>query len=271
MLSTSAARSHWLSGVRRGGPRLISLSLAILIVVELVRIGATLWGPSSGDPPGPRMPQRRPPAIVTGVDVARIVSAHLFGALTSDQNPQNPMNAPRSTADLGLAGTIATQSPRRGMAIIGERGQFKVYSVGEHVGAASLQLVYADRVILERNGALEALRLPRALPASDPSAETGARTPAAGQETAVIDRIADSSAENDNDGKMLGIRVVPGQDASAFTHSGLKGGDLIVAVNGTRLDAHDRGEEIWKQASSGSTVTVVRLGKTQDITLNFPP
>ncbi len=95
-----------------------------------------------------------------------VVAAHLFGVAGGRSDAQDPDNAPQSSANLLLAGTIATQDPKHGVAIISEGGApSKVYSVGERVGGASLHSVYLDHVILDRGGALETLLLPRQLPA----------------------------------------------------------------------------------------------------------
>jgi general secretion pathway protein C len=275
--------SDWLYRATRHAPKGISAALAVLISVEIIRIAATLAGPDSAKPLRPPVVPSRARTVSTGVDVARIVSAHLFGTAALDPATQDPANAPRSAANLALTGTIATLNPRQGMAIIGDQGQFKVYSVGEHVGEASLHSVYLDRVILERNGSLESLVLPRPVSGAESSrvrgsgalraaaAAVGASPPAELSETAIVDKVANSNIESDGGGQMLGIRVVPGQDISAFAHSGLIGGDVVIAVNGTKLDVPDRSQDIWKQVSTGTAVTVLRRGKLQDITLNLAP
>ena len=60
-------------------------------------------------------------------------------------------------------GTIATQDPKHGVAIISDGGPSKVYSVGDNVSGATLHSVYLDHVILDRAGVLETLLLPRQL------------------------------------------------------------------------------------------------------------
>src|ERR1700733_367841 len=96
----------------------------------------------------------------------RLVSlglAALIAVAAPDASLQDPANAPQSTANLVLAGTIASQDPKRGVAIISDGGPSKVYSVGDNIGGASLHSVYLDHVILDRAGALETLLLPRQL------------------------------------------------------------------------------------------------------------
>ncbi len=166
------------------GPRLVSLALAALIAVEFARIAISLLGGGPVKSPQPVLSHRAARAQRPGLDVQGIVSAHLFGVATADPSAQDPANAPQSTANLVLAGTIATQDPRHGVAIISDGGPSKVYSVGDNVNGASLHSVYLDRVILDRGGAWETLPLPRlmgghARAAGDPPA--GRRRPAHGR------------------------------------------------------------------------------------------
>src|SRR6202044_2000637 len=152
---------EWLSRLQGDGPRLLSWVLAVLIAVELARIAISLLSGGPVKSPQPVLTTPVPLTRHAGVDVQSVISAHLFGVATIDPSTQDPDNAPQSTANLVLAGTIATQDPKRGVAIISDGGPSKVYSVGDNVGGASLHSVYLDHVILDRGGALESLILPR--------------------------------------------------------------------------------------------------------------
>src|SRR6202789_4211018 len=151
--------TEWLSRLQANGPSAVAWVLAALIAVELARIAVALL---SG-------PVKSPQAVVAptaprphaGADVQAVVSAHLFGVAVADPTTQDPNNAPLSSANLVLAGTIATQDPKRGIAIISDGGPSKVYSIGDNVSGASLYSVYLDHVILDRGGTLETLLLPR--------------------------------------------------------------------------------------------------------------
>src|SRR3984893_2266402 len=158
------SRTHeWLSRLQGNGPRLVSLALAALIAVELARIAISLIGGGPVKSPQPVLTAVAPRAQHAGLDVQSVVSAHLFGVAAPDPSAQDPTNAPQSTANLVLTGTIATQDPKRGVAIISDGGPSKVYSVGDNIGGASLHSVYLDHVILDRGGQLETLLLPRLL------------------------------------------------------------------------------------------------------------
>jgi hypothetical protein len=82
-------------------------------------------------------------------------------------------NAPPTNMPLVLTGIIAASDPKSGMgmAIIGtQAGNAKIYPVGQRVpGNARVHAVYVDRVLLERNGVIEALTLPKKLGGGRPA------------------------------------------------------------------------------------------------------
>jgi general secretion pathway protein C len=177
-----------------------------------------------------------------------------------------------------LAGVIADPDPAKGVAIIGENAASgKLYSVGAAIqGGAHLHAVYSDRVLLERNGGLETLMLPRtsasgrqasAAPAGAAVRGPGTREPAS--LLAGLVRVQPVF----NQGKLQGYRIFPGgtRGASAFTQLGLKSGDMIEAVNGTALDDAGRAMEVLQTLSSSAaaTVTVSRNGQRQEVNLNL--
>jgi len=73
--------------------------------------------------------------------------------------------------------------------------------------------------------------------------------------------------------KLRGFRIYPGRDASAFAKTGLLGGDLVIAVNGTSLAGLDpkAGQQILDamKTSSQTTLTVELNGQTRDVTIDM--
>src|SRR5271168_3890985 len=277
---------EWLSRLQGDGPRLVSWVLAVLIAVELARIAISLLSGGPVKSPQPVLTSPVPLARHAGLDVQSVISAHLFGVATVDPSTQDPANAPQSTANLVLAGTIATSDPKRGVAIISEGGPSKVYSVGDNVGGASLHSVYLDHVILDRGGALETLLLPRLLGpgmhAPGPTRRGGAdpRTAAAVEnirelvqrDPGILDQVMRTVPSYDSAaGKLRGFRAYPGRNRQVFNKLGLKSGDLVTAINGTALDDPQRSQEVFNtiQTSNSVTVTVERGGQKQDISLNI--
>jgi general secretion pathway protein C len=278
--------NDWLSRLQANGPKLVSLVFGALILLQLLVIGSSLISKPL------KVPQpvatAVPRAQRSGAEIQTVVSAHLFGVAAADSAAQDPENAPQSSANLSLAGTIATQNPKRGVAIISDGGgPSKVYSVGDHVGGASLHSVYLDHVILDRGGALETLLLPRQLPPSSRSPAVARRVPGNDPRTAaavdnirrmvqqdpsILDQVMRTVASYDNAaGKLRGFRAYPGRNRAIFSKLGLKAGDLVTAINGTPLDDPQRSQDVFNtiQTSDHVTVTIERGGQRQDITLNI--
>jgi general secretion pathway protein C len=273
--------TEWLSRVQGNGPRLVSYALGALIAVESAGVAISLLSRTPVSPPQPIV-TTAPNAHKPGADVQSVVSAHLFGIAAADPN-QDPANAPTSTANLVLAGTIATQNPKHGVAIVSDGGPSKVYSVGDNIGGASLHSVYLDRVILDRGGSLETLLLPRQLPSSHAPARAPAASPRTAaavenirrmvqQDPGILDQVMRTVPSYDNAaGKLRGFRAYPGQNRAIFGKLGLKPGDLVTAINGTQLDDPQRSQEVFNtiQTSDHVTVTVERAGQKQEISLNI--
>jgi general secretion pathway protein C len=150
------------------------------------------------------------------------------------------------------------------------------------VADGALHYVYRDRVVLKRRGSLETLvlpRLPLAKGKSDGQLAPAPRT-AEGEQARNLRQMGSPSAGDvlqgtgsaGPDGKLRGFRVFPARNRRIFMASGLRSGDLIVAVNGASLEAQDRktGQEIFDsmKTSSQATVTVDRAGERYEVTIN---
>jgi len=275
--------NDWMSRLQANGPKFVSFVFGALILLQLLLIGY----PYISKPvksPQPVLAPVIPPVKHSGADIQTVVSAHLFGV--PPPATQDEGNAPQSSANLLLAGTIATQDPKHGVAIISDGGApSKVYSVGDRIGGASLHSVYLEHVILDRGGALETLLLPRQLPPG--RAAIARRTPGGDPRTVaavdnirkmvqqdpnILDQVMRTVASYDNAaGKLRGFRAYPGRNRAIFSKLGLKAGDLVTAINGTPLDDPQRSQDVFNtiQTSDHVTVTIERGGQRQDITLNI--
>jgi general secretion pathway protein C len=274
--------NEWLSRLQANGPNIVTWVLAALIAVELARAAVSLLsGPVKSPQPVVNAVAPRPHA---GANVQAIVSAHLFDVFKADPTTQDPDHAPLSSANLVLAGTIATENPKHGIAIITDGGPSKVYSVGENVNGASLYSVYLDHVILDRGGTLETLLLPRLINGSRMAPRRGGgpdtRTSQAvdnirrivQQDPGILDQVMRTVPSYDNAaGKLRGFRAYPGRNRAIFNKLGLKAGDLVTAINGQPLDDPQRSQEVLSTIQSSPTVsvTIERGGQRQDITLNI--
>jgi len=213
------------------------------------------------------------------VDVQLIVAAHLFGRAAHQS--LNPDDAVPTTANLELKGTIAFDDPKRGCAIVAADGAQKVYKVGDPVGDASLHSVYVTKVLLERDGQLESLSLPRVSSATASKVAAPPRfltAPESGggvQQHRIADILRSSPAKDSDTDKLLGFRISPVPPASRFLRSGLRPQELVTAVNGTPLadEDPDSSQKILDAAlaANNATFTVIRDGHPLDVAVSASP
>jgi general secretion pathway protein C len=257
-------------------PQLAVWALAAALGIQAAVIVTHLAGSGAG--PLPRNPVAAVSAARTPLDLSALSNGHLFGA-PPPPPPVTDANAPTTSMPLVLTGIMASTDPKNGLAIIGTTANnAKVYPVGERVpGNAQVHAIYPDRVLLERNGTIEALLLPSKFAAggTGPILRTG---------PTALDRVQRVISNEPGlisdvlrpqpvfaDGKLRGYRVYPGRNARAFAALGLRNGDLVLSVNGTALDDPARGNDIFSSLgnSDQAHVTVMRNGQQQDITLNM--
>jgi general secretion pathway protein C len=269
------------AGLAGAAPTVVSFVLVLVIAAQLASLLWRVLGASEVDA-GADAPVVQ--AQAQNVDIAAIVNAHLFGVAAQSGDPSD---APATTANLTLAGTLAGREPEQGWAIIGATGQSaRVYATGASLpGGSKLFAVYPDRVILDRNGARESLLLPRlAGGASGGVAPRAAGLPpVAASNASIADSVRQLLVQNPSAGAELlrpqpvfaggslrGYRVYPGRNRAQFAGLGLQPGDLVMAVNGAALDDPNRGLEILRGVGQGSavTLTVERGGQQQQITVD---
>jgi len=274
---------QWLDRATRTLPQALTVVLVIAIAWQLVQITWLLLERRAPADSG-EITIAPPPAAAArkGIDVQAIATAHLFGEAQAEQTA--PENAPPSQANLVLSAVFAANDPTKGLAVIGESPQAaKVYAVGSVVRPGTkLHSVYLDRVILDRNGQLETLSLPRPNTAGiiTRSAATTPPRPGGSQFADNIRRIAETNPTAFAEivrpqpvfanGVQRGYRVYPGRNRQQFAKLGLQPGDLVLSINGTPLDDPQRGMEIFNTIGTSDrvSVTVERNGQSQELTLN---
>lgn len=273
---------QWVDRATRTLPQALTVVLVIAIAWQLVQLTWLLLERRAPADAGDLVMAPAPPtATRSGIDVQAIATAHLFGEPQAEQTA--PEDAPPSQANLVLAGVFAANDPTKGLAIIGESPQsVKVYAVGSTVRSGTrLHSVYLDRVILDRNGQLETLSLPRPSTAGIITRAAAAPARPGGNQFADnLRRIAETNPTAFAEvvrpqpvfanGVQRGYRVYPGRNRQQFAKLGLQPGDLVLSINGTPLDDPQRGMEIFNTIGTSDrvSVTVERNGQSQELMLN---
>jgi len=287
--------AQWVSIANRVLPPVVAAILVVTIAYQLAQI---TWQMLPGEDYAAPMP-----AVVAGgtsaptqrgsIDFETLRLAHLFGeapepdaAAAAQDAPELLPDAPDTTLNLRLAGVVMRDVNEESDAMIASGNEAdKRYRVGEAiegVSATRLHHVYADRVLLNRSGALETLRLPEEDDAGANVARAAARSaaPPVQSNTAPIRQVISQNATeitrimrfapHVEGGQIVGFRVTPGPEAEAFAGLGLEPGDVVTDINGIQLDDPSRGLQAFEALgeSTMANVTILRGGSPQVIVID---
>jgi general secretion pathway protein C len=286
---SSLDREHTIARINQVAPKWVALVLVVLIAWLLARI---VWmlipGPSAGDPiTAVPAGMAGPAASSNQADVQAIANGHIFGQATAEAAPPpvaDHDDVAETRLNLSLKGTITANDEQLSIAIIADTSsQEKVYAIRDTiVPGTTLHAVYADRVILNRGGALEALKLPKDFPQGTQTVRRVAPPPVsrAADGNASIQEVVSENVTKLADvirptpyfvaGQQQGYRVYPGRDRKQFAALGLRPGDLIKDIDGAALTDPQQAMEIFQNLGSADqvSVTVERNGQPEVLVLS---
>ena len=275
-------------------PPLVCLLLVLVLGWQLAKIAWLLVpGTEAGDPVLIGPPAGTPLTTngrSSSADVDQVAAAHLFGEARAEDEiilaaPESTENLQETRLALTLTGTMAGTDNVYTRAIIADnRNEEKIYTIGDVVTAgAKLHAVYPDRVVLNRSGVLEALNLPKDLPAGSPpprSRSTATRTASRSEprDESLQQAISQNAARLADvirptpyfvGGQQQGYRVYPGRDRRQFAALGLRPGDLIKEIDGQALTDQQQALQIFQSLGTSDqvSVTVERNGQPQVLVL----
>jgi len=228
--------------------------------------------------------QRKPAAF----DERQLAGWHLFGEAgqQSVEKKVTPLDAPETRLRLTLKGVFASSQKAAGWAIIADpKGKEDSYSIGDPLpGGARLAEIYPDRIILERNGRFETLKLPKKR--NNSSARSVSHRNATRLEdktrAAAFNKYRNEIKQNPSsflnyvratparqNGKFIGFRLQAGRQRGALKELGLKPGDIVTSINGVRIDAPAKGMKAMQALGEGDSVNVTLLRGGQEVSLNL--
>lgn len=275
---------QWLAPINRYLKPGVIAAFVIAIAYQLATLTWTLV-PGSVPAVAPAAPQSNGAASTPSTDFSVLLDSHLFGeaADVPAPAPTAVLDAPETTLSLTLKGILSREGDPNGGAIIStNRGEDRAYRVGQTIEGAdgsTLHSVYADRVLLDRGGRLETLRLPKELTTSSATftaAPLPQAAPPGGSLRETISqnaaRLTDiiSVAPHLQEGQVVGFRVRPGRDRASFERLGLMANDIVTDINGVTLDDQSQGLQVFASLgeSTQANVTVLRDGVPQVIVID---
>jgi general secretion pathway protein C len=226
--------------------------------------------------------ERRDPA-------AEIVNTHLFGIAEDTATEVKAVEAPETRLNLKLRGVYATSDENTGYALIASgSGDEKLYTTGESLpGNTRLKAVFPDRVILDRKGRYETLRMvdTQATGGSTyiPRRRGAAQTRQLGADSRVLKMRAEilknprklaelvSAQPAYENGVFAGYRIITRRPDPVFDELNLKSGDVITQVNGIAIDSPQKGLQALQQLSRASqaSITIKRNGQFMELNLSL--
>lgn len=275
-------------GYERHQHRLATSVTVLLALAAALSLAQFLWALV----PVPESARwRAPPAstnlepVNTAAALNTIINANLFG-LYKAGTATDLSAVPDTRLDLKLIGILAGSRSSDSRAIISQQGSAeKSYAIGDDiVRGVSLQAIFADRVILSRNGQMETLRLDPnsggAIAGSIPAridSPSGTLPQQLSQVRQEMLQDPNKAADyiriqpNNPGGQLHGYRIYPGKNAAVFTNAGLRPGDLVTSVNGIALDDTQKALQMLNDLSKASSVSLMvdRGGQLQTITVSF--
>jgi general secretion pathway protein C len=243
---------------------LVVILLAIFLLAYAAELTWRLWPQPAGNSGVENMPSGQPiiqQSANNNLNLADIKRLNLFGNYNAAPVVEKEVtDAPVTRLSLTLTGVVASSEKGQGAAIIENRKLQQTYGIGEKIEGtnASLQKVYADRVIIKNGATNETLMLDgvdykknvlqvasqapvNSGPQDPPDTERRTLSDAAiqasrdlqEQPASFIDYIAVSPHRPN--GELSGYQVSPGKKPALFQAAGLKSGDVITEINGLDL------------------------------------
>ncbi len=217
----------------------------------------------------------------------QLTAANIFG-VSDKAVVQTSVKAPVTRLNLTLKGVLATQPMSRASAIIaqGRSGREDIFSVGDKMpGGVLIKEIHPEYVVLERNGRLETLKLQKisgidglTLPAGHRSSLSGrARSPAAALKEIRRNILKNPMSFGDyalpvvvkERGRQIGYRLQPQKKGQLLAELGIQSSDIIVQINGIRLDKPQNAINALRQLSTARNLNIVVRRNGADVPLNI--
>lgn len=273
---------QWLPGILNG-------VMLLLLAASLAR-----WTWLMVKPPLPPlvMAPLSPAATTSTFSVEPLLAAHLFGQASQELTGGRLDNLPISSLNLVLTGVIAAAGGGYALISVNNQPQ-EPFAIGQSVtGGAVLQAVYPDRVVIQRNGALESLLLEGAdkpAPGVEASAPMPAYTPAPAPGNVVREtsnnhyavqreQLAAQMRTPDFLRQAMmtpasggGFQVQQLQPGSLYEKLGLRNGDVIKSVNGQAINSAEDAIRLYQEMGNvaAAQIEVMRGGKAEYLYYDF--
>jgi general secretion pathway protein C len=276
-LVTQIAASRWT-------PVAVNLTALALLSYSLAQWSWQLLLPKATPPPAAAVPS---PAQDSAAVLRELLAANLFGVVAPGQGGLTPDALPLTSLNLVLTGVMVRGKDSFALIKIDGREEEPVMVGQEITAGAKLHAVYADRVVLSRNGRYEGLILkesgaalaPGAIVSGAPrAANLGGIVRGSGNQFTVN---RESMLQQMQRPEFLSqAMVVPNagggflvreiQAGGLYEKLGVRVGDVIRSVNGQPINTMDDVMKIYQQLgglqnASNVSIEVTRAGRSENL------
>ncbi|NOR42790.1 MAG: type II secretion system protein GspC [Gammaproteobacteria bacterium] len=206
----------------------------------------------------------------------QLTSANIFG-VSQSATVSKQTKAPVTKLNLTLKGVLAAIPMKMASAIIaqGKSGKEDIYGVGDKIsGGVLIKEIHPEHVVLERSGRREILKLQKISGVNLKSTRQAKYNSSSGRSTGTSGR-ALSNIRRDilknptsfadyalpvivkENGKQIGYRLQPQKKGELLTEMGLLPTDVVIQINGVKLDKPQNGISALRKLSTAKNLDLV--------------
>jgi general secretion pathway protein C len=206
----------------------------------------------------------------------QLTSANIFG-VSQSATVSKQTKAPVTKLNLTLKGVLAAIPMKLASAIIaqGKSGKEDIYGVGDKIsGGVVIKEIHPEHVVLERSGRREILKLQKISGVNLKSTRQAKYNSSSGRSTGTPGR-ALSNIRRDilknptsfadyalpvivkENGKQIGYRLQPQDKGELLTEMGLLPTDVVIQINGVKLDKPQNGISALRKLSTAKNLNIV--------------
>lgn len=281
---------HWaneLQALQKSAPVVFSLLFLLACGQALSQLTWLLLPAEEATTAAPIMMPATPPRQQSQQKIQQLTQSHLLGLYQPKMTAAASANAPDTQMNLILKGVLAGGA-KIAFAIIalGQNGAEDFYGIGDQVSGAILREVHADRIILERNGRFETLRLPEEFGANTFTAEPEGNDSAMFNNPSspgeILSNIRQKVLRNptafgeyaiplpyNENGRLRGYKLQPQGDRSLFDAVGLGADDVIIEINGVELNDPTKGIKALRSLQRAKSIDAKVLRNGVEVPMHF--
>ena len=219
----------------------------------------------------------------------QLTAANVFGVSDRAVVQQRQKKTPVTRLNLVLKGVLAAIPMELANAIIaqGRSGKEENFGIGEKVSnGVLLKEIHPDHVVLERNGSDEILKLQKESGVagigqkrsnSRYNARAQNNSPAAALKSIRSNILKDPTSFGQyalpvvvkKNGKQIGYRLKPQQKGELLSELGIQASDVIIQINGVKLDKPQNGISALRKLSTAKNLDIIVQRNGAEVPINI--